>query len=110
MKTAAILFIALMSLYMVSGTAAAKFKSENVTGKVTSVKSADPSRGLRPTIAVTDDKGERTLFEITPATEIYGVDSKPVTLEVISKGVSVKVNGTAIMENIGEATSIRLLK
>ena len=108
-----IVLAALLVAVMLSLTAnamAAKVESENVTGKVTSVMSADPARGMKPTIAVTDKKCERTLFEISPTTTLYGTDMKPVTLEVIKKGASVKVKGTMIMEGIGSATSIRLEK
>ena len=105
----AVLLIAVM-LTLTANTITAKTESENVTGKVTSVMSADPARGMKPTIVVTDKKGERTLFEISPTTTLYGTDMKPVTLEVIKKGASVKVKGTMIMEGIGSATSIRLEK
>jgi len=97
-------------LSLTANTLTAKTESENVEGKVTSVMSADPARGMKPTIAVTDKSGERTLFEITPTTTLYGIDMKPITMEAISKGTSVKVKGTAITEGIGSATSIRLLK
>ena len=108
-----VVLAALLIAVMVSLSAAAiaaKVESENVTGKVTSVMSADPARGMRPTIAVTDDKGERTLFEVTPTTTLYGVDMKSVTIDAIKKGASVKVKGTAVTEGIGVATSIRLVK
>ncbi len=105
---AVLMFAAVLTL--TANTIAAKTETENVTGKVTSVMSADPARGMRPTIAVTDDKGERTLFEVAPTTTLYGVDMKPVEMEAIKKGASVKVKGTVIMEGIGSATSIRLLK
>ena len=106
----AVLLIAAVLSLTATTIAAKKVESENVTGKVTSVMSADPARGMKPTIAVTDDKGERTLFEITPTTTLYGVDMKPVTLEAIRKGSSVKVKGTMVTEGIGVATSVRLSK
>ena len=104
----ALLIAAVLSL--TANTITAKTESENVAGKVVSVMSADPARGMKPTIAVTDSKGERTLFEVTPTTTLYGVDMKPITMDAIKKGASVKVKGTAIMEGIGSATSIRLVK
>ena len=103
------LLIAVM-LSLAAGAIAAKVESENVTGKVTSVMSADPARGMKPTIAVTDAKGERTLFEVTPTTTLYGADMKPVTMEAIKKDVSVIVKGPMVTEGIGVATSIRLVK
>ena len=106
---AALLIAAVLSL-TATAIAAKKVESENVAGKVTSVMSADPARGMKPTIAVTDDKGERTLFEVTPTTTLYGVDMKSVTIDAIKKGASVKVKGTAVTEGIGVATSIRLVK
>ncbi|MDD5073167.1 MAG: hypothetical protein PHX64_04980 [Candidatus Omnitrophica bacterium] len=108
-----IMLAVLLGAVVVSFSAApaeAKVKTQSITGKVTSAKSADPSRGLKPTIAVTDDNGERVLFEITPDTQFYGIDYKPVTLEAIKRGCHVNATGTAITENIGSATSIRILK
>ena len=105
---AALLIAAVLSL--TANAIAAKVESVNVAGKVASVMATDPARGMKPTIAVVDDKGVRTLFEVTPTTTLYGVDMKPVTLDAIKKGTSVKVKGTAITEGIGSATSIRLVK
>ena len=105
----AVLLIAVM-LSLTANAIAAKVESENVTGKVTSVMSADPARGMKPTIAVTDAKGERTLFEVTPTTTLYGADMKPITLDAIKTDASVKVKGKMVKEGTGIATSIRLVK
>jgi hypothetical protein len=105
-----VVLLAAAAVFFSGAPVEAKVKTQTITGKVTSVKSADPSRGLKPSIAVTDDNGERVLFEVTPDTMFYGIDYKPVTLEAIKKGCHVNAEGTAITENIGSATSIRLLK
>ena len=109
-KTVLVALLIAVVLSLTVTAIAAKVESENISGKVVSVMTADPARGMKPTIAVTDDKGERTLFEVTPTTTLYGVDMKSVTIDAIKKGASVKVKGTAVTEGIGVATSIRLVK
>ena len=113
MRKVAILLVGLMSLCMISGTVSAKgtkAAAENVTGKVVSVMTADPAKGMKPTVTVADRKGEKTVFEITSTTTLYGADMKPITLKALNKDASVKVKGAMIKEGSGVATSIRLLK
>lgn len=84
---------------------------ENVEGKVGSVTPIDPNAtDAKPMITVVDNKGESTVFAITPTTTLYGADMKPITLDAIKQGAEVKVKGMCSKEGEGVATSVRLVK
>ena len=93
-----------------SGKTAQPSEVEDVSGKVDSVMAADPATGMKAMVTVVDSKGEKTVFEVTPTTTLYGADMKPITLDAIKKDALVKVKGTSIKEGTGVATSIRLEK
>ena len=111
MKRIVLAVLLVVSVFCLAATAAAaKTEAENVTGKVVSVMAADAAKGMKPMITVADNKGEKTVFEVTPTTTLYGADMKPITLDAIKTGASVKVKGTMVKEGTGVATSIRLEK
>jgi len=112
-----IVLIALISVFVASLAAAqcvAKggqpCEGENLTGKVDSVTLANPATGTKPMITVADNKGEKTVFEVTPTTTLYDADMKPITLDAIKKDASVKVKGMSLKEGTAVAISIRLVK
>ena len=114
-----VVFVALIAVFMISlgvAHAATKMKSsqpcevENVSGKVDSITPVDPAAtDIKPTITVVDNKGEKTVFTITPTTTLYDANVKPITLDAIKQGASVMVKGTCATEGTGVATSVRLL-
>lgn len=114
-----VVFAALIAVFMVSSglAPAVTTKSgqacevENVEGKVGSITPVNPAAtDMKPMITVVDNKGEKTVFAVTPTTTLYDADMKPITLDAIKEGASIKVKGTCAKEGEGVATSIRLLK
>jgi len=84
---------------------------ENVEGKVGSITPVNPdATDMKPMITVIDSKGESTVFAVTPTTTLYDADMKPITLDAIKEGASIKVKGLCSKEGEGVATSIRLVK
>jgi len=117
MRIVTILLVVLMALSMVSGTVSAKDMKAGtnmgikmVQGRVDSVMAADATKGTKATITVVDEKGVKTVFEITPTTTLYGTDMKTIALSAIRKDSIVKVKSDAIKDGAGIAVSIRLVK
>lgn len=84
---------------------------QNIEGKIDSIILANPAaKDKRPVVTVVDNKDERIVFAVTPDTLLCGADMKPITLDAIKEGASVKVKVLCAREGEGVATSIYLTK
>jgi hypothetical protein len=83
-------------------------ESKTVTGTVDSVSSADPVKGTKSEIIITDEKNKKFSFLITSTTTMYGAKSVPIILEKIKKGDKVKVKYAITKEGVEKAVSVRI--
>ena len=82
---------------------------QNIEGKIDSIMLANPAaKDKRPVVTVIDNKDERIVFAVTPDTLLCGADMKPITLDAIKEGASVKVKVLCAREGEGVAASIYL--
>jgi len=85
-------------------------KPKSLTGKVDSVSLADPAKEVRSELLVTDTSNKKITFLVKSTTTIYDINWKPVTLDKITKEMSVRVKYTTTKEGVNEATSVKIVK
>ena len=85
-------------------------KPKSLTGKVDSVSLADPAKEIRSELLVTDESNKKITFLVKSTTTIYDINWKPVTLDKITKEMSVRVKYTTTKEGVNEATSVKIVK
>ena len=89
---------------------ATKNESKVVKGKVASITMADPVKGTKSEIAVTDDGGKTLTLLVKSTTTIYDAEAKAITLGKIAKDEKVKIKYTTTAEGVLEALSINVVK
>ncbi|MBI5057436.1 MAG: hypothetical protein HZB61_12550 [Nitrospirae bacterium] len=91
------------------GKTAKKNETKTFTGKVEEISLADPVKGTKSEIVVTDVKSKKVSFLVTSTTTLYGVKSAAITLDKIKKSDKVKVKYTTTKEGVNEAVSVRIV-
>lgn len=85
-------------------------KTKTLTGRIDSVTSADPEKGIRSEIGLVDKNGKKSIFLVKSVTTIYDINWKPITLDKITKKQMVRVKYTTTKEGVNEAISIKVAK
>lgn len=85
-------------------------ETKTMKGKVESVSLADPQKGTKSEITVSDEGGQKYTILVKSTTTIYDVDWKAVSLDKISKDAQVKVKYSTTKEGVNEALSINIQK
>ncbi|MBI5099341.1 MAG: hypothetical protein HZB30_08900 [Nitrospirae bacterium] len=91
------------------GKTGEKTETKTFTGTVDSISLADPAKGTKSEIIVSDEKNKKLNFLIISTTTMYGAKSVPITLEKIKKGDKVKVKYATTTEGIDKAISVRIV-
>ncbi len=78
-----------------------------VTGKVSAITLADPTKGIRPEISVADEAGTIITLLVRPTTTIYDQEWKPITLDKLAVEQIVRVQYTKNKEGVLMAVSIK---
>ena len=78
-----------------------------VIGKLDDIHLANPSKGIRPKIFLTDKVGKSYIFFIVTTTTIYGPDWKAIPFDKLTVGQQVRVHYIINKEGIQEARSIK---
>lgn len=99
----------LMPVTVFANSAKMKTEMKEMTGKVKTVTVANPSKGTKSEIIVTDDKAAEKTFFVNPTTTIYDVKFKAIGLDKIKANDKVKVKYTITKEGVYEAASINIL-
>ena len=81
-----------------------------VDGKVVLVVVADPVKGTRSSIEIVNDKAQKALFSVSPATVITDAGDKPMALGALANGAEVKVAYEAVRDGVNLAVAIKLVK
>ena len=85
-------------------------ESKAVKGKVESVSVADPQKGTKSEVVVSDENGQKSTFLVKSTTTIYDADWKATTLDKITKDAKIKVKYSVTKEGVNEALSLNVLK
>lgn len=78
-----------------------------VKGRVSSITTADPSKGIRPGIVLNGEDGRIYIFLVRSTTTIYSQDWKAITLDKLTKGRQVRVQYFINKEGSSVALSIK---
>jgi hypothetical protein len=105
----ALAFIFISTISFAATVSKQKVDEREMTGKVTAVTLADPSKGAKSELIVTDDHLVKTTFHVNPTTTIYDSKFKAITMDKIKVDDKVKVKFTKTKEGIYEASSINIL-
>jgi hypothetical protein len=108
-----IIILALAFIFAASVSFAAtrnnsKAADMEMTGKVKTVITANPSKGTKSEIIVMDDKAKENVFEVKSTTTIYGHDFKAISLDKLKADEKVMVKYTTTKKGIHEAVTINL--
>jgi hypothetical protein len=82
-------------------------KPFEVKGTTESVSLADPAKGIRPEITITNEDGKHRTFLVRPTTTIYGPDWKAIALDKLEKGQKVRIQYITNKDGMSVALSIK---
>jgi len=83
---------------------------KTVIGKIQSVSIADPAKGTKSEIILSDETGVKTAVLVKETTTIYDVDWKPLGFGKLAKDEKAKVKYLTTKEGINEASSVSIVK
>jgi uncharacterized alpha/beta hydrolase family protein len=79
-------------------------------GTVESVTMADPAKGTKSELAVTNEAKQKMTFVILPTTVIHDAQGKPTTLDKFKAGDKVTVRYATTAAGVNEAVSVKMVK
>jgi hypothetical protein len=109
-----LLFLCFAATYSIAkvNTQAAKKPAQHKTfiGTVESVTMADPAKGTKSELVVTNEAKNTMTFQILSTTTIHDAQGKPTTLDKCKAGDKVTVTYSTTAAGVHEASSIKIMK
>ena len=107
------IIILTLALIFTASFSLAQFPGETykqVTGKVKSITTGNPSKGTESQIVVVDDNSEKMTLVIDPEATFYDAEFYPITLDKIKVNDRVNIRYDTNKEGVNVATWFNILE